>query len=116
MNYEVGHRRSMRAAHCSHSSRAKTGLSLRSKKSTCTTGAGAVSRRATMMKQGRRLPATLLTVAAASLASVMFTSYASAQCLECDEYQNRDPFTQGLVTTPPANQPGTTSANRPQSL
>ena len=64
------------------------------------------------MKQGRRLPATLLTVAAASLASVMFTSYASAQCLECDEYQNRDPFTQGLVTTPPANQPGTTSANR----
>jgi len=28
-----------------------------------------------------------------------------AQCLECDEYPNRDPFTQGLVTTPPATPP-----------
>jgi hypothetical protein len=64
----------------------------------------------TMIKQARRLPVPLLTVVAASLATVMFTSYARAQCLECDEYQNRDPFTQGLVTTPPANQPGTTSA------
>jgi hypothetical protein len=62
-----------------------------------------------MIKQRKRIPAFLM-VAAASLASVMFTSYAFAQCLECDEYPNRDPFTQGLVTTPPANQPGTSSA------
>lgn len=26
------------------------------------------------------------------------TSSASAQCAECAEYPNRDPFTQGLVT------------------
>lgn len=38
--------------------------------------------------------------AAASLASIAFTSQVSAQCVECAENPNSDPFTQGLVTRP----------------
>jgi hypothetical protein len=37
---------------------------------------------------------------AASLMSTTFASHAFAQCADCSVYQNRDPFTQGLATTP----------------
>jgi hypothetical protein len=53
-----------------------------------------------MMNLRHRIAASSLLLAATSLASVVFTSQALAQCAECDEYQNRDPFTQGLTTNP----------------
>ena len=55
--------------------------------------------------KGKRLPAAVLAVFAASLASTVFASDASAQCAECALHQDRDPFTQGLVTKP-APKPG----------
>ena len=58
-----------------------------------------------MTMKGKRLPAAVLTVAAASLASAVFASDASAQCTECALHQDRDPFTQRLVTKP-APKPG----------
>ncbi|WGR96920.1 hypothetical protein MTX26_20955 [Bradyrhizobium sp. ISRA443] len=55
-----------------------------------------------MTKRKEGLAATFLTLASASLASMMFTSSAFAQCAECAIYPNRDPFTQGLATPAPA--------------
>lgn len=51
--------------------------------------------------------------AAASLASIAFTSQVSAQCVECAENPNSDPFTQGLVTRaePRATVPSQASRN-----
>ena len=43
--------------------------------------------------------------AAAFLASIAFTSQASAQCVECAENPKSDPFTQGLISRP---EPGAT--------
>jgi hypothetical protein len=40
------------------------------------------------------------TLVAASLMSTIFASHAFAQCADCSVYQNRDPFTEGLTTTP----------------
>jgi len=53
-----------------------------------------------MMNGKKSLTTASLTLAAATLASFAFVSYASAQCAECAEYPDRDPFTQGLVTRP----------------
>jgi hypothetical protein len=52
-----------------------------------------------MINRRNRLIGTAVMFAGASLASVALTSYASAQCAECSEYNNRDPFTQGLTTS-----------------
>lgn len=66
------------------------------------------------MKNGKRgLPAAFLTVAAACLASTVFTSYAFAQCAECALYPDRDPWTQGLVTTPAPKPRGAVSPHNP---
>lgn len=51
-----------------------------------------------MIDSKKGLTAASLTLAATALVSVAFMSYASAQCVECAEYPDRDPFTQGLVT------------------
>jgi hypothetical protein len=59
-------------------------------------------------KNKKRLVTATLTLAAASLASVLFTSYASAQCSDCAIYPNRDPFTEGLMVHP-ATQPSSAS-------
>ena len=64
-----------------------------------------------MIKKRSWLPAALVTVAAASLAAVMFTSYAFAQCSACMD-PKKDPFTQGLATTP-ANPPGAATTRNP---
>lgn len=66
------------------------------------------------MKNKRRLPAFLM-VAAALLVSAAFTSSAIAQCVECDEYQNQDPSTQGLATTPAAPPRGAVSPHSPNN-
>lgn len=52
------------------------------------------------MMNRKQLIAATLTLAAAALPSLAFTSPASAQCSECAIYSNRDPFTQGLARTP----------------
>ncbi|WP_136626484.1 hypothetical protein [Bradyrhizobium macuxiense] len=53
-----------------------------------------------MKKRTKGLAAASLTLAAAFMASMMFTSSASAQCAECAQYPDRDPFTQGLAVKP----------------
>lgn len=53
-----------------------------------------------MINRRKGLTTASLTLAAASLVSIAFVSRASAQCAECAQYPNRDPFTQGLVTRP----------------
>jgi hypothetical protein len=68
-----------------------------------------------MMNYGKRLLAASLTLAATSLATMAWTSAASAQCAPCSEYSNRDPFTGGLAR--PANPgraiaPGAASISR----
>ena len=47
-------------------------------------------------RKGRTGAALAVTVAA--LASLALTSHASAQCVQCAMSQDRDPFTEGLVT------------------
>jgi hypothetical protein len=49
---------------------------------------------------GRTTMMNYKTLVAASLMSTVFASHALAQCAECSVYQNQDPFTQGLATTP----------------
>lgn len=53
-----------------------------------------------MNNSKKGLTTAALTLAAASLASIAFVSQASAQCAECAQYPDRDPFTQGLATRP----------------
>jgi hypothetical protein len=60
-----------------------------------------------------RLAGTAVMFAAVSLASVALTSEASAQCVDCSEYQNRDPFTQGLSPTPATPPTGETAPRAP---
>jgi hypothetical protein len=52
-----------------------------------------------MTNYKKRLAAASLMLATAALTSVALTSYAAAQCAECAMYQDRDPFTGGLVTS-----------------
>ena len=52
-----------------------------------------------MTNYRKQLLAASLMLATASLTSMVFTSYAAAQCVECAMYQDRDPFTGGLVTS-----------------
>jgi hypothetical protein len=47
-----------------------------------------------------KLVAASVMLATASLTSMALTSYAAAQCAECSIYPDRDPFTQGLRTSP----------------
>jgi hypothetical protein len=65
-----------------------------------------------MINRKKGLTTASLTLAAASLVSVAFVSQASAQCAECAQYPNRNPFTQGLVTK---TQPHATVASPPQA-
>jgi hypothetical protein len=51
-----------------------------------------------MTNYKKRLAAASLMLATATLTSMVFTSYAAAQCAECAMYQDRDPFTNGLKT------------------
>jgi hypothetical protein len=57
------------------------------------------------MNYKKTLVAASLTLVAATLTSMGFTSSASAQCAECSIYPDRDPFTEGLKT-PEAKPPG----------
>ncbi|WP_407164999.1 hypothetical protein [Bradyrhizobium sp. ORS 111] len=69
-----------------------------------------------MRNRKKQLAVTSLTLAAAAFASVAYASSASAQCQECAQYPDRDPFTQGLVvkqTPAPAVRPN--SATLPRS-
>jgi hypothetical protein len=50
------------------------------------------------MNYKKMMVAASLTLAAATLTSMVFTSDASAQCADCSIYPNRDPFTEGLKT------------------
>jgi hypothetical protein len=51
-----------------------------------------------MMYYKKRLVAASLMLVAASLTSIVLTSYASAQCVECAIYPNRDPLNGGAET------------------
>jgi len=51
-----------------------------------------------MTNYKKRLVAASLTLVAASLASTVMTSYASAQCVECAIYPDRDPLNGGAET------------------
>ena len=53
-----------------------------------------------MTNRKTTLVASSLTLAAAALTSIAFTSSALAQCSECAVYPDRDPFTRGLLVTP----------------
>jgi hypothetical protein len=71
--------------------------------------AGLARRKKSIMNYKKMLVAASLTFAAATLTSMVFTSYASAQCADCSIYPNRDPFTEGLKT-PEAEPPGVVAA------
>ena len=51
-----------------------------------------------MMNYRKRLLAASLVIAAASLATIASTSYASAQCMQCAMYPDRDPLNGGAET------------------
>jgi hypothetical protein len=63
-----------------------------------------------MTNYRKQLLAASLVLATATLTSMVFTSYAAAQCAECAVYQDRDPFTNGLKTSTGKPAPATNNA------